>query len=276
MVISSITAKFVRVFQRIILLRHRYGYALLSLVRRDLKTRYSPTFLGLGWAVLQPLILLLIYTFVFSAIIKVRFNAEDRTIDFVLYLVCGFLPYMALSEGILRGSTSLKENRGLLDKVIFPAEVLPAVGVVIAAVTEIIGLLLLVGLAACYGVKLSAWIVFLPLLVLLRIGITLGLAWLTSILNVFITDLGQFLGLLLTAWMFLTPIFYPVDLIPDYLVWLLKVNPLYYVITAYRAVILQAGIPLPELLGLIFWAAAISVLGLWFFRQTISRAKDFL
>ena len=268
--------KFIDVSQRVLVLPYRYFYPLLSLVRRDFKIRYAPTVLGLGWAVLQPLILLLMYTLVFSIILKLRFRSGDSASGFVLYLICGFLPYLALSEGVQRGSTSLIENRSLLDKVIFPAEVLPVVGVVSAALTETIGLVLLVGFASFFGIRPSPWLAFLPLLVLMRILVTLGLAWLVSVLNVFFSDLGQFLGLLLMAWMFLTPIFYPVDMVPDGLAWLLKVNPLHHLTFAYRAVVLEGRSPLPAVLGLLTWAVGLPVLGLWFFRRTVERAKDFI
>ena len=273
----QLTSRFRNAYQKSILpTLHRYGYPLLSLIRRDFKTRYAPTALGLGWAVLQPLIFILLYTFVFSFILKVKFSTEDNTSDFVLYLVCGFLPFMAFSEGIQRGSTSLTENRSLLAKVIFPAEVLPTVGVFSAAVTEIIGMLLLVILAGIFGVRPSFWLLFLPFLILLRIAITLGFAWLVSVLNVFITDIGQFLGLLLTAWMFLTPIFYSANLVPPDFQWLLVVNPIYQLIAAYRAIVLHTQSPLPELIHLMPWIIIIPGFGLWFFRRTVERAKDFL
>ena len=130
-----------------------YWYPLLSMLRREFKIRYSLTLFGVGWTVLQPLILLLLYTFVFSWILQVRLGPEAGTRAFVLYFACGFLPYLAFSEAIQRGSTSLTDNRSLLDKVVFPAEVLPAVGVFMAAVTEIIGLLLLVVMASFLGVR---------------------------------------------------------------------------------------------------------------------------
>lgn len=255
----------------------RYGFPLLSLVRRDFKIRYSPTVLGLGWTVLQPLVLILIYTFVFSAILKVQFKPIDRPGGFVLYLLSGFLPYLSLSEGIQRGSTCLIENRYLLDKVVFPAEVLAAAGVISATITEIIGLVLLIGLAAVYGLYPSAWLLLMPLLLLMRIAITLGFAWVISILSVFFKDCGQFIGLLLMVWMFLTPIFYPLEAVPPNMIWLVNINPLYLVIAVYRAVILEATPPpLDALLSLTAWVTAITGFGLWFFRQTVDRAKDFL
>jgi ABC-type polysaccharide/polyol phosphate export permease len=255
---------------------HRYGYPLLSLIKRDFKTRYSPTFLGLGWTVLQPLIFILIYTFVFSFILKVKLDPESGNTVFVLYLVSGFLPFMALAEGITQGSICLKENKSLLDKVIFPAPVLPIVGVVIAAINEIIGLTLFIVISFFFGVRPSWWLLLLPLFILLKILFTIGISWLVSVLNVFITDLGQFLGLAITAWMFFSPIFYPVSAVPNFLLWLLKINPLYHFITSYRAILLYGQNPLKNLWILLIITFITLIFGLWFFKKTIERAKDFL
>ena len=107
---------------------HRYGYPLRALVRRDFKARYAQTIVGMGWAVLQPLALLLLYTFVFAVILNLKLRPGATQGSFALYLACGMFPFLALAEGIQRATTSLTENRSLLDKVRFPAEVLPAVG----------------------------------------------------------------------------------------------------------------------------------------------------
>ena len=191
----------------------RYRFALAAFVRRDLNGRYSRTVLGLGWMVMQPLTLLALYTFVFAVIMKLRFQPGTETGSFALYLTSGMFPYLALSEGIQRATTSLSGNRSLLDKVRFPAEVLPAVGVVTSTIPEVLGLSLLILVGGLLGVRYSGWLVLLPVLILLRVMLTMGIAWLVSVLNVFLVDIGQFVGLFLTTWLFLTPIFYPAELI---------------------------------------------------------------
>ena len=105
---------------------------------------------------------------------------------------------------------------------------------------------------------------------------TLGLAWLSSILNVFFPDFGHLVGLMITGWLFVTPIFYPSGNIPPAMQPLFKLNPLYHLISAYRAVILQAKNPFPELLIFAVFAVSILVTGLWFFHKTLDRAKDFV
>ena len=254
----------------------RYRFALAAFVRRDLRGRYSRTVLGLGWTILQPLLLLVLYTFVFSVIMKLRFKAGTGTGNFALYLTSGMFPFLALSDGIQRASTSLSGNRSLLNKVRFPAEVLPAVGVVTSTIPEVLGLSLLIIAGAFSDVQYSAWLVFLPVLIFLRVLLTLGIALLVSVLSVFLVDIGQFVGLFLTTWMFLTPIFYPADLVPGGFAIALKLNPLYHLVDAYRAVILEARNPLASI-AISTVSAALSIgIGLAFFRGTVERAKDFL
>jgi ABC-type polysaccharide/polyol phosphate export permease len=254
----------------------RYRFALAAFVRRDLKGRYSRTVLGLGWTVVQPLMLLALYTFVFSVIMELRFRAGTGTGNFALYLTSGMFPFLALSEGIQRATTSLTGNRSLLDKVRFPAEVLPAVGVVSSTIPEVLGLSLLILVGGFFDVQYSAWLVLLPFLILLRVMLTLGIAWLVSVLNVFLVDIGQFVGLFLTTWMFLTPIFYPADLVSERFGLALQLNPLYHLVEAYRAVILEARNPLESMPILAVSAGLSAAIGLAFFRGTVERAKDFL
>ncbi len=254
----------------------RYRFALAAFVRRDLKGRYSRTVLGLGWTVVQPLMLLLLYTFLFSVIMKLRFRGGTGTGNFALYLTSGMFPFLALSEGIQRATTSLTGNRSLLDRVRFPAEVLPAVGVVTSTIPEVLGLSLLIIVGGFFDVQYSGWLVLLPVLIFLRVMLTMGIAWLVSVLNVFLVDIGQFVGLLLTTWMFLTPIFYPADLVSGRFGIALQLNPLYHLVEAYRAVILEARSPLGSIPILTISAGLSAGLGLAFFRGTVERAKDFL
>ncbi len=256
--------------------RRRFVYSLGFLARRDFSGRYAPTVLGFGWTLLHPLLLLLLYTTVFGLFLDIRFQPGDRTADFVLRLLAGLLPHLAVVEGVQRAATSLHENRHLLDKAVFPAAVLPMVGVVSGLVTEVVTLTLLVLFAAGFDVVLSWWLLCLPILVLLRVIFTVGLAWLVSVLNVLVADLGQALGLVFTAWFFLTPIVYPPSSYPDWLAGWAKINPLYHMVEGYRAVILDAAAPGAHLLALGAWGALSALVGLVVFRRTIETAKDFL
>jgi ABC-type polysaccharide/polyol phosphate export permease len=195
----------------------------------------------------------------------------------VFFMLSGMLPYLAVADGIQRASTALRDDRALFDREAFPGEVIPVSRVVGAAVGEVAGLALVVIVGGTFfGLPVSAWLLVLPLLVVLRILIVSGMALIVSILTVFITDLAEVLSLLLTAWLFLTPIFYSADAVPGAMRWLLVVNPLHHIVEAYRAVLLEGRAPFPESLMLAAWVAGIGGAGLWFFQRAVDRAKDFL
>ena len=254
---------------------HRYWYPLMALVRRDVKKRYVTSMLGVAWTVLQPLILLAVYVAVFGFILRSGRTADDAS-AFVMYLLSGMLPYLAINEGIQRACMSLREDRSLLERATFPAEVVPAARVLTASVGEAVGLVLLVALSTLLGRPPGWWLLALPLLVLLRLLITFGLAWAVSILAVFVTDLTEMLSLMLTALLFLTPIFYSLDGLPATLQWLMIVNPLYHLVTAYQQVLFHGASPFPATFYAIAWAAVLCTAGLWFFRKALDRGKDFL
>ena len=254
--------------------RH-YWYPLAALVRRELKKRYVTTMLGVGWTILQPLALLVIYVFVFGFILRSGKDPADAR-EFAFYMLAGILPFFAIAEGLQRACTSLREDRALLEREVFPAEVVPATRVVSASVGEAVGLLLLAVFAMLSGRPPSGWILLLPLLVALRILMTCGIAWVLSTLAVFVADLTEVLSFALTALLFLTPIFYPADALPDFMRWTLHVNPLHHLVESYRSVLIAGRAPFPEGLYVIAWAAVFAATGWWFFRKTLERGKDFL
>lgn len=253
----------------------RYWYPCLALARREVRKRYASSVLGVAWTVLQPLILLVIYVFVFGFVLRV-WHAEDGGRGFVFFLLSGMLPYLAIADGIQRASLSLHEDRALVERDTFPAEVIPASRVLSATVGEVVGLGLLIVLAIALGRPLSFWILVLPILVALRVVMTCGIAWIVSMLAVFVSDLNEALSLLLTAWLFLTPIFYPEEAVPRVLRWMLLINPLHHVVRAYRSVLLDGRAPVPDAGFVVLWAIGLSAAGVWFFRKALDRGKDFL
>jgi len=247
------------------LVRHRS--TIQAFVRRDIRARYVNSVLGLSWAIIVPLTLLSLYTFVFSYVLKVRLGGTGTTASFAVYLFCGMLPWLAFAEGVTRSTSVVLEHAHLIKKVVFPSEILPVFAVLAALVSELVGLILLL---AYVGVLQGlAWTVLaLPVVLVLQVMLTVGLGWLLASVNVFLRDVGQVLGLAVTIAMFLTPIFYPADLVPARFRWLLALNPLYHLVDAYRALVLDQR--LPALSGLVMLAAvavAAFVLGHWVFQR---------
>lgn len=242
---------------------------------RDIRGRYANSVMGISWAVIQPVVLLLLYTFVFSMILKVRLGGAEGTASFAMYLFCGMLPWLAFAEGVSRSASVILENVQLIKKVVFPSEILPAYVVGSALVMEFIGLVIfLIAVSIFYHVP--GWtLLALPPVIALQVMFTLGLGWLVASINVFLRDVGQLLGLGLTLWMFLTPIFYPAEMIPPEFRFALTWNPMHHLIQAYRDVILDRQLPdFSQTLPLTLIALATFLAGSWFFRRSKNAFVD--
>lgn len=242
-----------------------------SMVRRDILARYRGSFGGTVWTFLNPLLLMVTYFFVFGVVLRTRFGADTSRTGFVLYFLAGMLPWLAFSEAVGRSPYVILEYRSFVKKIVFPLETLPLNLVIAGAVTEAFGLLIFVaGLLAVRG-AVPASVVWLPLLLVPQILFTAGLCWILAATGVYVRDLGQIIGYLLTLWFFLTPICYPessLDQLPASAVGLLRLNPLFILVRAYRAVFLEHQAPsIPGLVGLWIVSVAIAVMGYaWFHR----------
>jgi lipopolysaccharide transport system permease protein len=251
---------------RLLAVHRRTIYAF---VRRDIHGRYVTSVLGLSWAVIQPLTLLMLYTFVFSYVLKIRFGETASTRSFALYLFCGMLPWIAFSDGVMRSAFVILEHAHLIKKVVFPSEILPAFAVLSALVMEGLGLAVLLIAVLLFYEGLGSTLLMLPVVLVLQVMLTMGLAWFVASLNVFLRDVGQVLGLGMTLWMFMTPIFYPPEAIPARVHWVLTLNPLYHVVQIYRDLILERQLPGMEHFAILTAMALTAFLGgHWFFRRS--------
>jgi lipopolysaccharide transport system permease protein len=228
-----------------------------SMVRRDILARYRGSFGDVFWTVLNPLLLMATYYFVFGVVLQARFGADQSRSGFVLYFLAGLLPWLAFSEAIGRAPSVVLEHRSFVRKLVFPVEILPANLVAAGLVTELfaLGVFVLFLIGARGGVPWTA--LWLPALLAPQVLFTLGLAWLLASIGVFVRDLGQAIGFLLTLWFFLTPICYPEDALPPAAAAILTKNPIYVLVRAYRAVFLEGRAPDPVAIGVLTAAAAV-------------------
>ena len=248
-----------------------------AFVRRDIHGRYVTSVMGLSWAIIQPLALLLLYTFLFSYILKVQFGAAGSTKNFTLYLFCGMLPWIAFSEGVMRASSVILEQAPLIKKVVFPSEILPAYVVLSALTLEMLGLAILLPAVALFSGGLGWSLLALPAIIVLQCMLTVGLSWFLASLTVFLRDVAQALGLAMTLWMFLTPIVYPPEVIPPHLQWMLNFNPMYLVVQGYRDTIIERRLPQPAQIATLAAMALVAFLaGHWFFRRSKNAFVDVL
>jgi lipopolysaccharide transport system permease protein len=227
-----------------------------SMVRRDILGRYRGSFGGVFWTLLNPLLLMATYFFVFGIVLRTRFGNDPSRAGFVLYFLCGMLPWLAFSEAAGRAPFVLLEHRNFVKKLVFPLETLPVNLVLAGLVTEVfaLGIFGVFLLLARGAVPLT--VLWLPAIVLPQVLFTMGLGWFLAALGVYVRDLGQIIGFLLTVWFFLTPICYPVESLPRGALPLLTANPIFTLVRAYRDIFLEARAPAPAAL-LTFYALSL-------------------
>ncbi|HWE50224.1 MAG TPA: ABC transporter permease [Bryobacteraceae bacterium] len=214
-----------------------------TLVRRDVLGRYSGSFGGAFWAVLNPLLLMLTYFFVFGIVLNSRFPGDPSRSGFTLYYLAGFLPWLAFSEAIGRAPFTLIEHRGFIKKLVFPVEILPVNLVVSGLVTEFFGIILFAIALLLLRGHVPASALYLPLLLIPQILFTAGICWFLSALGVFVRDLAQINGFIVTIWFFITPICYAESMVPRQGAALMTKNPIYVLVRAYRAIFLESRAP---------------------------------
>lgn len=253
---------------------------LKDLTWREISGRYRGSMLGIGWSILQPLLMLAVYTFVFSVVFGAKWSAvgsPGNKFDFALFVFVGVLLHGILAEAIVRAPGLIVANANYVKKVIFPIDILPATLVGVAGFHALIAIAILLAAVLALGGGLHWTLLWLPLLVLPLLLMSLGLAWLLAALGVFLRDIGQVTGVLASVLMFLAPVFYPVSALPDGLEALIYLNPLTYVIEQSRGVIF-AGVS-PGVAGLAAFygvSLAIAQFGYWTFQKSRHGFSDVL
>jgi lipopolysaccharide transport system permease protein len=239
-----------------------------TMVRRDILGRYRGSFGGIFWTILNPLLLMLTYFFVFGVVLRTRFGSDPSRAGFALYFLAGMMPWLAYTQAAGRAPTVMLEHRNFVKKLVFAVETLPINLVVSGLVSETFALLLFTaGLFLARG-AVPASVVWLPALIVPQVLFTAGVCWFLAALGVFVRDLGQVIGFLLTLWFFLTPICYPEASLPAAALPLLAKNPMFVLVRGYRAIFLEGHAPeWSALWKLWIAAAAVFILGhAWFYK----------
>ncbi|HTS66101.1 MAG TPA: ABC transporter permease [Candidatus Acidoferrales bacterium] len=238
------------------------------MVRRDILGRYRGSFGGAFWTVINPLLLMLTYFFVFGVFLRSRFGADTSTSSFALYFLAGMLPWLAFSEAAGRAPTVMLEHSNFVKKLVFAVETLPVNLVAAGLVTELFAVVLYCGFLLVARGQVPATVFWLPVLLVPQVLFTAGIAWFLAGLGVFARDLGQIMGFVLTVWFFTTPICYPETQWPASAAAVLTKNPIYVLVRGYRAIFLEYHSPaFGSLWKLYLLSAAIFILGhAWFYK----------
>jgi lipopolysaccharide transport system permease protein len=254
---------------------------LKALVQRDLEARYKGSVLGNLWPVLNQLSQLLIYTYVFAIVLRVKLSLEGlpaNNLTFGLWLFAGLLPWTAFANGFTVGAASVIVQPNLVKKVVFPVELLPLVPVLSAFVESSFGLMILITLVAISAQTIHPTLLLLPLVWLPQLMLTAGLAYLSAGLTVFLRDIPQTLTVVLNLWFYLTPIVYPATVIPEKIrPWVFWLNPMAAIAENYRDAILRGEMQHWKEWGIALVVSfAVLLAGLWCYRRLRPAFADVL
>jgi lipopolysaccharide transport system permease protein/teichoic acid transport system permease protein len=204
---------------------------LWSLTKNDFRQRYIGNFLGIAWAFIQPTATILIFWFVF----QVGFKSQPvDDFPFILWLVAGMFPWFFFAEGLSTGTNSILANSFLVKKVVFRVSLLPIVSLLSALAVHLFFIFFMFGMFISYGYYPDVyWLQILYYLFATSV-LLLGLSWITSSVVVFFKDMGQFITMIIQFGFWLTPIFWSMKMVPQEYQWLIKLNPVFYIIEGYR------------------------------------------
>lgn len=238
---------------------YRFRDMFMGLVSRDVRQRYKGSFFGILWSMMNPLLMMIIYTVVFSVIMKVTVPR------YPLFIFCGLLSWMWFQTSLTNGCTTIVSNGSLIKKVAFPTEILPLVAVTSNLVNLLLSLPVLALFMIVFGVPPTAPLLLFPVLLGIQYILTAGLAFLLSATHVFFRDTEQVLANILMFWMYVTPVIYSADMIPKRYMRLLLLNPMAPLVMSYQHVILYGQWPpvtylaYPLTVGLVLCAAGFGV-----------------
>lgn len=254
----------------------RHVSLVLQLARREVHARYRQSWLGMVWVVLTPLLMLGVYTLVFRHVMRVRWHGVDEgNLAFALRIYAGLAVFGFFAECVNRAPNLVLEQPHLVKKVVFPLEIMPWVNAASASVGLAVSALLLVGLALLSGHGLPVTVLALPLVWLPLLPLVLGLGWFLAGVGTYVRDVGQVLGMVVAALMFLSPIFFPVEALPEAVRPWLLLNPLAWVMTGTRDVLLAGRWPDWQALALLLAACtAVAAAGAAFFHKVRTGFSD--
>lgn len=253
------------IFKRI----YDYRELLKTSIKKDIGGKYKNSFLGVLWSFVNPLLQILVYAIIFPLIMKSDIE------NYVVFMVCGLIPWNYFSTVINRASFVMIENGNIIKKVYFPREILPLSLVTSETVTFLISSILILLFTFGYGLGLTVNILFYPLVLLVQFVLLLGISLFVSSITVYFRDLQHLIGVFLQLLFYGTPIVYAVDSIPENFAWILNLNPMTYIIDAYRDIFYNQTMPdLKGLLIVFAIAIIICVVGYFIFNKLQRRFAE--
>lgn len=252
----------------------RYRHILMQMVESEIKGRFAGSVGGLFWHFIHPILMLVTYLFIFVYVFKMRVGGGSGTSS--IYLMAGLFPWLIMAEGFMRGTSSLIENANLIQKTSFPTEILTAKAVMAPLLSYGIAIVLL----TLYAMVIHVSAVALPIVLLilaLQTFFSLGVVFLSSALSVYFRDTLQLVQVMINFWLYVTPILYPVSMLPGWAQQVMYLNPVYPFVSTYQSVFLHGGIGNWDMLLLsAVWAMVFFVGGAFVFNKLKYEFADWL
>ena len=240
---------------------------IFQLVKRDFQQRYVGSAAGWIWGIIHPLVLLASYWFIFGYILQIPLNKNVAHGNYALFLFAGMLPWLLFSETLSRSTSSMLDQANLITKTVFPAEIVPISIFLSAMVSHLLAVIMLLAATTLILHQATFWLLLLPLVSAFLGLLAVGLAWISSSLQVYLRDTIQVVSVILIFWQWVTPIFIPESSFPGKTHLVVVLNPITYVVRCYRNVLLSARPPALHDLA-VLWGVSmcVFVLGGLFFR----------
>ena len=242
-----------------------------QLARRDVAGRYKGAAIGVAWSFLTPLLMLCVYTFVFSVVFQARWGGElsEGRVQFALIMFVGILVHTLFSEVVNRAPGLILSNPNYVKKVVFPLEVLPVMAMASAIFHACISVLILLLALLVLNGRMEWTSIFLPIVLAPLVVLTVGVAWFLAALGVYLRDVGQITSIMTMVMLFLAPVFYPITALPEQYRWIVMANPLTFIIEQARDVLIWGRFPDFAGLGLyLFVAVMVAWGGFFWFQKT--------
>ena len=253
-----------------------YKHLVIQMIKQDIRGRFAGTAGGVLWNLVDPVAKLLVYLFVFVFIFKLRVGQEHGAGYPAIFIVAGLFPWLIMSEGMLKGASSLLENANLIKKSSFPIEILVARSVFLPFFSHGIVLLLLVLYQVFFNYHIKVLFI-VPLIFILQILFTMGCVFFSTVLSIFFRDIIHLHQVMINLWIFLTPIFYHVGMLPEWGQKLMYINPVYPFISAYQCILSDAYTVQWHMLFISFiWTAVVFVAGSFIFIKLKDEFADWL
>lgn len=241
---------------------YTYRELLKTSVKKEVRSKYKNSFLGVLWSFLNPLLQIIVYAIIFSLILK------SKQEHYAIFLCCGLIPWTFFSTAINKSAFTIIENGNIIKKVFFPREIIPISVVTAETINFLISTIIILGFVIFGGMGISKYIIYYPIIIIAQYLVILSISFIISSICVYLRDLQHFIGIILQLLFYAAPIVYSQDIIPAEYQWILKYNPMTYIINAYRNIFYyQTSVETKPIIILILGAIIACVISYFIFNK---------